>query len=96
MVWANSVFEKDIPGTIGCAVCFGLQFLLIVCWRVVLTLRNKRRNKAAENDGLTEEERAKRAKEFGESDATDFENTYVSLVLLVLDNGGYRFANRCV
>jgi len=43
----------------------------------------------AENDGLTEEERARRAKEFGENDATDFENTYVSLVLVVLGNLGY-------
>ena len=69
---------RYIPGTIGCAVCFALQFLLIVTWRIVLLSRNKRREKEMANDGLTEEERARRAKELGESDATDFENRHVS------------------
>lgn len=31
------------------------------------------------NDGLTEEERIAKGKEYGESDATDFENPYVSV-----------------
>jgi ACS family allantoate permease-like MFS transporter len=61
-------------------VCFGLQFLLIGAWRSLLVIRNKRRDKAAESDGLTAEDRIRRGKELGEQDATDFENPHVSAV----------------
>lgn len=69
---------KYTPGTIGCAICFGIQFALILTWRFVLVRRNKQRDAAMAVDGLTVEERAKRGKELGEQDYTDFENPYVS------------------
>ncbi|CAN8095405.1 unnamed protein product [Discula destructiva] len=67
---------RYIPGTIGCAVCFGLEFILIVLWRTTLVLRNKRREKMMLELGVSEEERIKRGKEYGEKDSTDFNNPY--------------------
>ncbi|KAK2033158.1 major facilitator superfamily transporter [Colletotrichum zoysiae] len=69
---------KYTPGTIGCAICFGLEFALILTWRWVLVRRNKKRDADMAADGLTAEERARRGKEYGEQDYTDFENPYVS------------------
>lgn len=43
-------------------------------------MRNRRRDKAMQNDGLTAEERSHRARQLGEQDMTDFENPYVSLL----------------
>ncbi|KAK0471104.1 major facilitator superfamily domain-containing protein, partial [Armillaria novae-zelandiae] len=65
------------PGVIGCSICFGLEFLVIVAWRTTLVLRNRRRDKAMLTDGLTEEEREIQGKINGESDMTDFENPHV-------------------
>ncbi|GKT71158.1 major facilitator superfamily transporter [Colletotrichum tofieldiae] len=72
---------KYTPGTIGCAICFGLEFALILTWRWVLVRRNKKRDADMAVDGLTVEERAKRGKEFGEQDYTDFENPYFRYTL---------------
>ena len=83
MVGSQIFQEKDAPkytsGTVGCAVCFALEFLLICAWRTLLVMRNRKRARAIQNDGLTEEERVRRGKELGELDYTDFENPYVSL-----------------
>ncbi|KAK0472893.1 MFS general substrate transporter [Armillaria novae-zelandiae] len=65
------------PGVIGCSICFGLEFLVIVAWRTTLVLRNRRRDKAMLTDGLTEEEREIQGKINGESDMTDFENPHI-------------------
>jgi len=70
---------RYIPGTIGCAISYGLEFLIIVTWRIVLVLRNRRRDKLLREQGLTEEIRIAKAKMLGEQDYTDFENPYVSL-----------------
>lgn len=80
----SQIFKtKDAPkytsGTVGSAVCFGLEFCLLVVWRTTLVMRNRRRDKMMETDGLTEEERQRRGKELGEQDSTDFENPYVSI-----------------
>lgn len=72
---------RYIPGTIGCCVSFGIEFLLLLTWRFVLVRRNKRRDALMQSDGLTEEERVKRGKEFGEQDYTDFENPYFRYTL---------------
>jgi ACS family allantoate permease-like MFS transporter len=68
---------RYIPGTIGCAVCFGLEFFLIVTWRLVLCYRNKRQDKMMQEQGISEEERIQRGKELGEQDVTDLKNPYV-------------------
>jgi ACS family allantoate permease-like MFS transporter len=70
-----------VPGVVGCAICFGLEFAVLVCWRIVLVLRNRRLDKVIATDGLTEEERALRAKKMGEEDKTDFENPYFRYTL---------------
>ncbi|TRX92007.1 hypothetical protein FHL15_007104 [Xylaria flabelliformis] len=67
---------RYIPGTTGCAVAFGLEFLVIVMWRVTLVLRNRRRDKLLHEQGFTEEDRVAKAKLLGEQDYTDFENVY--------------------
>ncbi|KAL1868555.1 hypothetical protein VTK73DRAFT_3611 [Phialemonium thermophilum] len=67
---------RYIPGTVGCAVCLGLEFLLIVTWRFVLWRRNLLRDKEMQALGISEEERTRRGQELGEQDCTDFENRY--------------------
>lgn len=69
---------RYIPGTIGCGICFGLEFLLIAAWRTVYVMRNKRREQRLREMGVSEEERVAQGKLLGEQDATDFENIYVS------------------
>ncbi|KAK7912093.1 major facilitator superfamily transporter [Apiospora marii] len=80
MVGSQIFLAKDapryVPGTVACGVCFGLEFLLIVVWRVLLVMRNKRRAKHLQELGISEEERIERGKQLGEQDATDFENIY--------------------
>ncbi|KAI8623157.1 MFS general substrate transporter [Xylariaceae sp. FL1651] len=68
---------RYIPGTVGCAVSFGIEFLVLVTWRLTLVLRNRRRDKQLREQGLTEEDRIAKAKLLGEQDYTDFENPYV-------------------
>ncbi|PBK61772.1 MFS general substrate transporter [Armillaria solidipes] len=69
------------PGVVGCSICFGLDFLVIVAWRTTLVLRNRRRDKAMLMDGLTQEERETQGKINGEADMTDFENLYFRYTL---------------
>ncbi|TFK53036.1 MFS general substrate transporter [Heliocybe sulcata] len=80
MVGSQIFRAQDAPkytnGTIACAVCFALEFLLLCCWRIIYVLRNRRRDKAMATDGLTEEQRSRLGKELGEKDTTDFENPY--------------------
>lgn len=83
MVGSQIFLSKDSPkytaATTVCAACFGLQFVVCVCWRLVYMRRNRIREEFVMGDGLSEEERVAKGKEFGERDATDFENPYVSL-----------------
>ncbi|KAI1500298.1 MFS general substrate transporter [Biscogniauxia marginata] len=80
MVGSQIFTSKDapryIPGTIGCAVCYGLQFLLIIIWRILLVRRNRTRDEQMREDGLTEDGRMERARHLGEQDCTDFENPH--------------------
>ncbi|KZT28235.1 MFS general substrate transporter [Neolentinus lepideus HHB14362 ss-1] len=80
MVGSQIFRAKDAPkytnGTIACAVCFGLEFLLLCSWRTIYILRNRCRDRVMANDGLTAEQRVRLGKELGEKDATDFENPY--------------------
>ncbi|KAK0476252.1 hypothetical protein EDD18DRAFT_1216089 [Armillaria luteobubalina] len=81
-----SFIPSNLPGrttkrkaVVGCSVCFGLDFLVIVAWRTTLVLRNRRRDKDFLTDGLTQEEREMHGKVNGEADMTDFGNQYLSL-----------------
>ena len=77
-----SVYQPHyIPGTVGSAVCLGLDFALIAIWRLVLVFRNRRTEKMLREQGISEEERVKRGGKLGEQDLTDFQNPYVSPVL---------------
>ncbi|KAH0282550.1 MFS general substrate transporter, partial [Aureobasidium sp. EXF-3399] len=70
-----------VPDVVGCAICFGLEFAVLVAWRIILVLRNRGLDKIIANDGLMEEERALRAKKMGEEDKTDFKNPYFRYTL---------------
>lgn len=69
---------RYIPGTVGCAVCFALEFFVLAAWRTVLVLRNRRRDKKMHEEGISEADRIARGKELGQMDYTDIENPYVS------------------
>lgn len=76
-IFVSADAPRYIPGTVGCTVCFGLQFLLIVVWRLVYVTRNRERQQRWAQEVITEEERVAHAKELGEKDTTDFKNPYV-------------------
>lgn len=78
-IFKSSDAPKYVPGTVGCAVCFGLQFFLIATWRLVYMSRNRRTRRRLADEGIEEEERIARGKTLGEQDVTDFENPYVSV-----------------
>lgn len=77
-IFKSTDAPRYVPGTIGCAICFGLEFCLILLWRLVYVFRNKRREKQLREQGISEEDRVRLGKEFGEKDSTDFQNPYVS------------------
>ncbi|KAI0122569.1 MFS general substrate transporter [Daldinia grandis] len=72
---------RYIPGTIGCVICLGIQMLLILLWRVVLVMRNRRRDRRMMELGISEEDSIKAGLEMGEQDHTDFENPYFRYVM---------------
>ncbi|KAH7027324.1 major facilitator superfamily transporter [Microdochium trichocladiopsis] len=80
MAGSQIYMEKDapryIPGTVGCVVAHAIQIVLVIAWRLVLVRRNRTRRQKMQLDGISEEERVRRAKQFGEQDYTDFENPY--------------------
>lgn len=77
-IFKSTDAPRYVPGTVGCATCFGLLFLMTVTWRLVYVSRNRKRQRRWAEEGITEEERIRRGQELGEKDYTDFENPYVS------------------
>jgi ACS family allantoate permease-like MFS transporter len=69
-------FFLSVPGTIGAAVSFGIQFVLIVCWRLYYVWQNKRRDKKAAESGISKEEQERLGRELGETDTTDLQNPH--------------------
>jgi ACS family allantoate permease-like MFS transporter len=65
-----------VPGTIGAAVSFGLQFVLIVAWRLYYVWQNRRRDKKAAESGISKEEQERLGRELGEVDTTDLQNPH--------------------
>ncbi|THV00272.1 MFS general substrate transporter [Dendrothele bispora CBS 962.96] len=67
---------RYVPAITACAICFALQFLVILAWRFYLVYLNKSRDKAAVAEGLTSEQ----VKELGalnaEKDMTDKQNVH--------------------
>ncbi|KAI1384532.1 MFS general substrate transporter [Hypoxylon trugodes] len=72
---------RYIPGSIGCAVCLGVQMLIIFQWRVILNMRNNRRDKQMNELGITEDDIVKNGREMGAQDCTDLENPYFRYVM---------------
>ena len=65
-----------IPGTIGCAICLGAEFVLISVWRLYYMWQNKRRDRMATESGVSKEEQERLGREMGERDVTDLQNPY--------------------
>lgn len=65
-----------IPGTIGCAVCLGAEFVLIAAWRLYYRWQNKRRDRMAAESVVSKEEQERLGREMGERDVTDLLNPY--------------------
>ncbi|KAL1384748.1 major facilitator superfamily domain-containing protein [Phyllosticta capitalensis] len=67
---------RYVPGTIGCATCFALQFVLVVLWRLYYVWQNRRRDAAAEASGLSREQQEREGRELGERNWTDLQNRH--------------------
>ncbi|XXG96671.1 hypothetical protein Hte_002961 [Hypoxylon texense] len=80
MVGSQIFLAKDapryVPAIIACAGCLGLQMLVVLMWRTVLVMRNKRRDQSTRELDVSEEDRVKLGKELGEKDCTDLENPF--------------------
>ena len=72
---------KYTPGTIGAAVCLGMQFILICSWRGYYMWQNKRRDRAAAASGISREEQEKLGRELGERNVTDLQNPHFRYTL---------------
>jgi hypothetical protein len=72
--------DKDkpryVPGTIGACACFGIQFVLIIAWRLYYVWQNRRRDRAAAASGISLEEQERLGQEMGERNMTDLENPH--------------------
>ncbi|KAI3398730.1 hypothetical protein diail_8596 [Diaporthe ilicicola] len=75
-IFKSADAPKYIPGLIGCTVCFGLEFLVVLGWRLVYVYRNRQTRRRLAEEGISEEERIARGKELGELDTTDMKNPY--------------------
>jgi hypothetical protein len=67
---------RYIPGTIGCAICFALNFILVIIWRYYYVWQNKRRDRAAAASGMSAEEQEAAGRELGELNVTDMKNPH--------------------
>ncbi|CAI0647288.1 unnamed protein product [Colletotrichum noveboracense] len=80
MVGAQVFQTKDAPryvgGTIACSACFGLQILVIICWRLWYMRENRRRDRALAESDISEEEQKRLGSELGKRDTTDLKNPY--------------------
>nr|XP_031861390.1 uncharacterized protein CI109_002994 [Kwoniella shandongensis]KAA5528462.1 hypothetical protein CI109_002994 [Kwoniella shandongensis] len=65
-----------IPGTIAIAACMGVEFITIIFWRLWLVYCNNKKRRAWEAEGLSLEDRERRAQELGAEDTTDVKNPY--------------------
>ncbi|KEF60513.1 uncharacterized protein A1O9_02074 [Exophiala aquamarina CBS 119918] len=81
MVGSQVFRTKDAPryvlGTIICSACFGLQFFILLGWRLYYTWENKRRDRLMVEMGVSEEDRVRLARELGEQGKTDRQNIYI-------------------
>lgn len=68
-----------IHGIIGCATCFVIDAIVIILWRLLYVWRNRRNDKFVREEGISSEDRALRAQEYGKQDKTDLQNPYVRL-----------------
>lgn len=81
MIGTQIFRTQDAPryvlGTVICSVCFALQAILILCWRLYYMWENKRRDLIMVERGIFKEEQARLAKELGEQGKTDRQNIYI-------------------
>lgn len=81
MVGAQVFRTQDAPryvvGTIVCSVCFALQAVVILCWRLYYMWENRRRDRLMVERGISNEERERLGKQLGEQGKTDRENIYI-------------------
>lgn len=80
MAGAQVFKTKDAPryvsGTIACCICFMLEAIIILLWRLWYMRENRRRDRIVAESGLTKEEQMQKGEELGEQDVTDLQNPY--------------------
>lgn len=59
-----------IPGLLGCCICFGLEAIVIISWRLWYVYQNRKRDREALAMGWTEEDIARLGQELGAADVT--------------------------
>ncbi|KAL7412641.1 major facilitator superfamily domain-containing protein [Mrakia frigida] len=85
MIGAQVFRAKDAPqyltGLLVCSISYGVQFFVIVGWRLWYVRQNRIRAEAAAAAGLSDEERENLGRELGELDTTDTKNPHFRYTL---------------
>ncbi|KAF7532051.1 hypothetical protein G7054_g8314 [Neopestalotiopsis clavispora] len=85
MAGSQIFYDADAPhyihGIIGCATCFVIDAIVIILWRLLYVWRNRRNDKFVREEGISSEDRALRAQEYGKQDKTDLQNPYFTYSL---------------
>lgn len=72
----TSEAPRYIGGTVACAVCFGLEFIVLILWELWYIYENRRRDRRAAEINLPKKEQERLGRELGEQDVTDLKNPH--------------------
>lgn len=75
-VFRTSDAPRYVRGTVACTICFGLEVLCIIAWRLWYMRENRRRERLAAESGLSKEEQMRIGLQLGEQDTTDLANPH--------------------
>jgi len=67
---------RYIPGTIAIACCVGVEFFVVVGWKLWLVYQNKKRAAIIKDMNITAEEAERRGQVLGAEDTTDMKNVF--------------------
>jgi hypothetical protein len=80
MAGAQVFRTEDAPryvgGTIACSVCFALEVVTIILWRLWYMYENRRRDRWAAEQCLSKEDQERLGREEGGKDSTDRQNPH--------------------
>ncbi|KAH8650025.1 major facilitator superfamily domain-containing protein [Xylariales sp. PMI_506] len=75
-VFRSKDAPRYIPAIVVCSIMYGVEFVLVVSWRLYYVWQNKRRDRMETEMGLSKEQAEHQGRIYAESDMTDIENIH--------------------